>query len=179
MATRTAVPNPKSNVTYLSPRGRFSSTSEGPSNIRPKTPSRTAPPSDPQVIYFERGSAIPRREDLDVLRHQAQRLREHPGSVLIVSGYANRRAGAGPALELAQSRAEVVRMVLLALGVEERQLQSTVGGTYAVNEGTTRKSRARNRRAVLRRATEEVGVGFSSGFLKKIVGVARRRKPAI
>lgn len=179
MATRTTSGKPKSNVTYLSRRGRFSNAAEGPANVRPTAPGRAAPPSNPEVIYFERGSAIPRREDLDVLRQQARRLRERPGSVLVVSGYANRRAGAGPALELAQSRAEVVRMLLLALGVDERQLQSAVGGTYPVTEGTTRKSRARNRRAVLRRATEELGVRLSTGFLKTILGSARRRRPAI
>lgn len=152
MARKSRRARPRSRITYLSPRGTFKSSAG--------SDDRGAPPSASDTIYFERGSAIPHRKDLVVLRRHARRLSERPGSVLLIRGFSNRRRVDDKATRLAESRAAVVRMLLLAMGVKDSQLDTSVGGVYPVTAATTRASRARSRRVTLRGPYVEVGASL-------------------
>jgi outer membrane protein OmpA-like peptidoglycan-associated protein len=135
---------------------------------------RTAPPSRIGTIYFERGSAIPRSEDIAVLRRHARHLLLNPHSRLTIRGYSNRRRQNDGARQLARSRAAIIRMLLLTMGVKERQIDTEVGDIYRVTAATTRKSRAKNRRAELSAHSWDVGVSIMPSILQ-----TRRRNPRL
>jgi len=156
------------NITYLSPRGKMSSNPPAATGGN----ARTAPPSRRGTVYFERGSAIPRVEDLVVLRRHARRLLLNPQSRMLVRGYANRRSPGDGARKLARSRAAIVRMLLLTMGVSDRQIETEVGDVYQVTAATTRTSRATNRRAELRSNFWDAGVSLLPSLL-----VGKRRQP--
>lgn len=163
----------RSNITYLSPRRTMSNTTFD-SNSSAAGGGRTAPPSRIGRIYFERDSAVPRSEDIAVLRRHARYLLLNSRAMLTIRGYSNRRRQDDGARRLARTRAAIIRILLLTMGVKKRQLDTEVGDIYRVTAATTRKSRAKNRRAELNSHSWDVGVSMMPSFLQ-----IRRPKPRL
>lgn len=175
MASRMPGAPKRSNITYLSRRGKISGTSSGDES-QLAGGGRSAPPSSRDVVYFERGTAIPQSDDLAVLRRQARRMQKNPAARLLIRGYSNRRRADDGARALARSRAEIVRKLLIAFGANRHQLETEVGDIYRVTEAPTRTSRAKNRRVVLKSRSLDTGVSFVPSLFS-MLGRGRRMSP--
>lgn len=100
-----------------------------------------------RVIYFDFDSAEIREDSRAIIDAHAQYLRANPGSAVILEGHADERGTREYNIALAENRAESVRRVMLALGVQPQQVRSvSYGEERPAVAGSDESSYALNRR---------------------------------
>jgi outer membrane protein OmpA-like peptidoglycan-associated protein len=80
-------------------------------------------------LYFDEDSAAPASDASVQLNDIVAYAKAHQGSRVIVSGYSDPRAAAPANEEMARNRALAIRNVLVGRGVDEMQVDQTIGGS--------------------------------------------------
>jgi outer membrane protein OmpA-like peptidoglycan-associated protein len=103
------------------------------------------------VLRFRVDAWVPDDRARATLRDIARRLRENPGLVVELEGYADSAGAPLDNLRLSQLRAEAVGRFLAEEGVETHRLQTIgLGTARPVADNATAEGRRQNRRVVLR-----------------------------
>ncbi len=100
-----------------------------------------------RVIFFDFDSAAIREDSQAILNAHAQYLRANPGSAVILEGHADERGTREYNIALGENRAESVRRVMLAQGVQPEQVRGvSYGEERPAVAGSDESSYALNRR---------------------------------
>jgi peptidoglycan-associated lipoprotein len=103
------------------------------------------------LVYFDFDSFEIRAEAQALIGSHAQVLRTERSRRVVVEGHTDERGGREYNLSLGQKRADTVRQALIALGVDDRQLEAvSFGEERPAAPGSDEAAWAQNRRAELK-----------------------------
>jgi outer membrane protein OmpA-like peptidoglycan-associated protein len=86
------------------------------------------PPETPSSVYFERRTVALTQDALAAIAANAERLKSDPSAAVTLVGYTDEVGSSSYGVAVAQRCTSVVADALMALGVEPRQVRSTVHG---------------------------------------------------
>lgn len=100
------------------------------------------------VIYFDFNKSDIKPEVREIIAEHAAFMREHPGAMVTVEGHADKRGTAGYNLALGERRAQAVKALLQAGGVDGSRIEViSYGEERPAVEGDGEEIYAKNRRA--------------------------------
>lgn len=106
---------------------------------------------DTRIIYFDYDKSLVAEDDLAVLSAHSDYLNQTPGQRVILSGHADDRGSNEYNLALGQRRADAVRDILLANGVQSNQIETLSFGEESPRAyGQNEDAWAQNRRVEIR-----------------------------
>jgi peptidoglycan-associated lipoprotein len=106
-----------------------------------------------QTVYFDYDSYALRTEALELLRQNAEKLKQIPGVIVQIEGHCDERGTQEYNLALGERRALAVREHLIRLGVSgDRMVTISYGEEDPANPGHTESAWAMNRRSEFNRA---------------------------
>jgi peptidoglycan-associated lipoprotein len=99
-------------------------------------------------IYFDFDQAVIRPDAQEVLRRNAEFLRENPGVSVVIEGHCDERGTSEYNLALGERRALASKAFLMNLGISSSRLSTiSYGEERPVDPGSNEEAWARNRRA--------------------------------
>lgn len=102
-------------------------------------------------LHFETDSAVLKPNSLEQLKNIAAILIAYPNVVIMLGGYTDSLGSSEDDLVLSKARAESVYHALIALGVNDKQLQTAgFGQEHPIASNDTDQGREKNRRVDLR-----------------------------
>jgi peptidoglycan-associated lipoprotein len=103
---------------------------------------------DLQPVFFEFDSAVLTGQAHGTLDHDAQTLRDHPGTKVVIEGHCDERGTVEYNQALGERRAQAVRDYLVAAGIEAGRLEViSYGKERPFDQGHDEAAWAKNRRA--------------------------------
>ena len=102
------------------------------------------------VIYFDFNKSEIKADVREILSHHARFMQAHPGVKLRIEGHADQRGTSGYNLALGEARADAVRTILEAYGVDGSRISViSFGEEQPAVDGNTEEAFKLNRRAEL------------------------------
>lgn len=87
------------------------------------------------IVHFAVNQFDINEQDLTILQHHADYLKENPGIAINVNGYSDSRGSAKHNFELSKKRAQQVAKVLISLGVPESQIKvNSYGESFPLHD---------------------------------------------
>ena len=112
---------------------------------------QVAPPSAPNVVYFDYDSFVIKPEFQSVISVQARMIKSRPTQKVAIEGHTDERGGREYNLALGQRRAEAVVSALSILGVPSSQMEAvSFGKEKPAVVGSDETAWEKNRRAEIR-----------------------------